>query len=157
LTGVRVIDDRCHTSVIQYQGCGNQLGYNYDLVFPDGTPQYQRLRIYARLENNRVEADTDVFYGSNGLVQKVYSRTRNVFTLKTGWMGVYQANALALAVQHDKFFINDFAYGIRALVAPEQAEIEFPQTPRRLSAAARVSVKMYETGWNKINTYCQTC
>jgi hypothetical protein len=153
---VQVITDSCHTSVIEFRGCGNQLGYDYNFVFP-GIPMYQRVRIWARLVRNRVESESDVFFGSNGLVQKVYARTRNVFDFESDYMALFQCNALALAAQHDKFYVQDEAYGTKELTVVEAPTYEYPNTPKKYPASAKLTLKVNENAWNCINTYCSTC
>ncbi len=153
-TPFEYIENPCFTSVIEFGGCESQLGYPYSLSTV--LEKYQTARIWAYLDDEQLEEESDVFRGSNGKLEKIFARMRRKFAFKAKTTYIWRQNAIRMAFAHDYTVLADNKYGILELVNDEGFEVVKQQTypPNDL---ADLSGKVYASNYLKVNNFCNNC
>lgn len=152
---VVVIDEPCYTGLVEFGACESILGYNY-YQWPVGYPRFQRARIWAYLDNETFDEESDVYYGSDGGVLKTYARIRRKFTLLSKWAPTYVQEWLKLGLAHDYFVIQDARFGTLQVVSEAGLQIERPQRYPPISIA-RGKAEVVQHAYNKYNNFCANC
>ena len=151
-----VIDNPCFTSIIEFGGCESQLGYPYSKPMLVAPPKYQTARVWAYLDDEQLEEETSVFRGSNGSMQKIFSRVRRKFAFYSKTTYIWRQNALRLAFAHDYFAIKDNKYGTLTVVNEEGLTLEKP-TVYPPTDVGSLSGTVYASNFNAFNNYCDKC